>query len=140
MAYPDPIEGFEGVLMSASEYLEPKSALGFAGFYFQEGAPDSGKRALGFEGFLIAYSDVERFILVTDFRGRPLKGVKVTAQNVGGNVSAISDVSGIVALEIDSAGTTVLKLEKNKAFQSYNYTHASETLVSARVFQPRLLT
>jgi hypothetical protein len=141
MPYSDPLispEGFEGFLIDA-ESSPINEAVAFEGFAISTESDLVPKFPLGFEALFITYLDAERFIKITDFRGRPLAGVTVTAQNVGGAVSDITGENGIAALEIDAAGTTNIVVSKNKAFRNYSYVYASEASIINLVIQPRLL-
>jgi len=132
--------GFEGFEISEARELErlEKSPIAFQGIGLEINGPAK-KASVGFKGFCFAYGNNERFIKVTDYRGNPLEGVLVTAQNTGGPTSDLTNASGIVALIIDSAGTTEVNLEKEKTFKNYDYTHSSEPLTQTIILQPPLL-
>lgn len=142
MAYSDPLlqpDGFEGILIEDSPKDIIEEAKAFQGIVVSTISNLIPKTPVGFEGILITYSDSERFIKVTDYRGNPLVGVLVTAQNSGGNISGITGENGIVALEIDTTGSVPIKLEKEKTFKNLSYIHASEPSLKEVVLQPPLL-
>lgn len=134
----DPINGFEGLIIENQLEREPQFPIGFEGILSVEKTPQAND-PLGFRGILYTYSETERFIKITDFRKRPINGVKVTAQNSGGAVAAITGLDGIAALEIDQSGSISILIEKDKTFKSISYTYASESLVKEVILQPRLL-
>ncbi|MFN3758427.1 MAG: hypothetical protein ACK4SF_04350 [Algoriphagus aquaeductus] len=135
LAIPVGLEGFTIYETGATDYT---LATGLEGFVLIEVEPFP-RFPNGFEGFLFTFDAVERFIKVTDFRGRPIRGVTVTAQNAGGNVSDTTGEDGIAALNIDTAGTVTIRLQKEKIFKTLPYTHATEAILKEVVLQPPLM-
>jgi hypothetical protein len=141
MAYSDPTlppDGFEG-FTSPEKTIDPKNALGFEGFVFTEGASGFRRFPVGFEGFTLEFSEQNRFIQVTDFRGNPLAGAQVTVQNTGGDFTQFTDILGIASVVVDVSGTKTVLLKKDKTNLSSTFTYSTDPLTKVIVLQPRLL-
>lgn len=137
--YLDPtgLEGF--YYREIPESMNPSiNRVGNEGFYYRENTfvetPSS-----GLSGFGYTFDATEKFIQITDFRGRPIQNATVTAKNTGGDVSGITDSDGIVALVIDVGTLTDLVVSKEKTFIESSYNEGNESLIKTIILQPPLL-
>lgn len=135
LATPLGLEGFTVEENGAASYRIP---TGLDGFVYIESNPYP-REPTAFEGFVFSFSPAERFIKVTDFRGRPLSGAVVTAKNLAGDVSDTTGEDGIAAVAIQPSGTTEIVILKEKTFRTYSYTFASEASLITLILQPRIL-
>jgi hypothetical protein len=135
LAIPVGLEGFTIYETGAKDY---DLATGLDGFVLAEAEPFP-RIPTAFEGFVFSFDPSERFIKVTDFRGRPLSGAVVTAKNLAGDVSDTTGEDGIATVAIQPSGTTEIVILKEKTFRTYSYTFASEDSLITLILQPRIL-